>query len=50
MSKNPSNIGDTDVIYELENLGAPFGLNISLKGLRKLARMLTAGKRQAVSK
>ena len=48
MSKNPSNIAATDVIYELENLRAPFGLNISSDGLRKLACMLMAGKRQGV--
>ena len=40
-------IAATDVIYELERLGAPFGLDISSDGLRTLARMLIAGKQQA---
>lgn len=39
-------IAATDVLYELENLGAPFGLDISSAGLRKLARILNAGKQQ----
>jgi len=39
-------IAATDVIYELERLGAPFGLDISSDGLRTLARMLIAGKQQ----
>ena len=39
-------IAATDVIYELENIGAPFGLDISSNGLRKLARILIAGKQQ----
>ena len=39
-------IAATDVLYELENLGAPFGLEISSDGLRKLARILIAGKQQ----
>ena len=39
-------IAATDVIYELENIGAPFGLDISSDGLRKLARILIAGKQQ----
>jgi len=37
-------IAATDVLYELENIGAPFGLDISSDGLRKLARILIAGK------
>ncbi|NOT11910.1 MAG: hypothetical protein HOP23_08775 [Methylococcaceae bacterium] len=37
-------IAATDVIYELENIGAPFGLDISSDGLRRLARLLMAGK------
>ncbi|MGZ5060205.1 MAG: hypothetical protein ACXWAA_17425, partial [Methylobacter sp.] len=41
-------IAATDVIYELERLGAPFGLDISSDGLRTLARMLIAGKQQQV--
>ncbi|MGZ5006567.1 MAG: hypothetical protein ACXWE9_00660 [Methylobacter sp.] len=41
-------IAATDVIYELEKLGAPFGLDISSDGLRTLARMLIAGKRQQI--
>ncbi|MGZ8199296.1 MAG: hypothetical protein ACXWUC_00765, partial [Methylosarcina sp.] len=36
-------IAATDVIYELENLGRPFGLEISSEGLRRLGRMLIAG-------
>ena len=40
-------IAATDVIYELENIGAPFGLEVSSDGLRRLARMLMAGKQQA---
>ncbi|MDO9267487.1 MAG: hypothetical protein Q7T96_00055 [Methylobacter sp.] len=39
-------IAATDVIYELERLGAPFGLDISSDGLRTLGRMLIAGKQQ----
>jgi len=39
-------IAATDVIYELDNLGAPFGLNISSDGLRRLARILMAGSQQ----
>jgi hypothetical protein len=43
-------IAATDVMYELENLGAPFGLEISSDGLRKLARMVMAGKQHAEAK
>lgn len=39
-------IAATDAIYELERLGAPFGLDISSDGLRRLARILIAGKQQ----
>lgn len=39
-------IAATDVIYELENIGAPFGLEISSDGLRRLARIIMAGKEQ----
>ena len=39
-------IAATDVIYELEKLGAPFGLDISSDGLRRLARVLIADKQQ----
>jgi len=39
-------IAATDVLYELENHGAPFGLDISSDGLRRLARILIAGKQQ----
>ena len=39
-------IAATDVVYELENIGAPFGLDISSEGLRRLARILIAGKQQ----
>jgi hypothetical protein len=40
-------IAATDVIYEIEKLGAPFGLDVSSDGLRRLTRMLMAGKQQA---
>ena len=40
-------IAATDVMYELENIGAPFGLEISSDGLRRIARMLMAEKHQA---
>ncbi|MGR9088162.1 MAG: hypothetical protein ACU841_13955 [Gammaproteobacteria bacterium] len=39
-------IAATDVIYELENLGRPFGLELSSDGLRKLGRMLIEGRRE----
>ncbi|TAK60464.1 hypothetical protein [Methylobacter sp.] len=39
-------IAATDAIYELERLGAPFGLDISSDGLRRLARILMAGQQQ----
>jgi hypothetical protein len=39
-------IAATDVIYELERLGAPFGLDISSDGLRRLGRILMAGQQQ----
>jgi phage baseplate assembly protein gpV len=39
-------IAATDVIYELEQLGAPFGLDISSDGLRTLGRILIEGKQQ----
>ncbi|MDI1230314.1 MAG: hypothetical protein PSV18_09790 [Methylobacter sp.] len=39
-------IAATDVIYELEKLGAPFGLDISSDGLRRLGRILIAGKQE----
>ncbi len=41
-------IAATDVLYELENIGAPFGLDISSDGLRRLARILIAGKTQHI--
>ncbi len=40
-------IAATNVIYELENIGAPLGLDISSDGLRRLARILMAGKEHA---
>jgi hypothetical protein len=43
-------IAATDVIYELDNIGAPFGLEISSDGLRKLARLVMAEKQQAGAK
>jgi hypothetical protein len=39
-------IAATDVIYELENIGAPLGLDISSDGLRRLALILIAGKQK----
>lgn len=39
-------IAATDAIYELERIGTPFGLDISSNGLRRLARVLIAGKQQ----
>ena len=35
-------IAATDVMYELEKIGAPFGLEISSDGLRNLARIILA--------
>jgi len=43
-------IAATDVIYEIEKLGAPFGLDVSSDGLRRLTRMLMAGKQRADTK
>ena len=37
-------IAATDVMYELEKIGAPFGLEISSDGLRNLARIILAKK------
>ncbi|MEQ1531736.1 MAG: hypothetical protein ABL925_20685 [Methylococcales bacterium] len=42
-------IAATDVIYELEKFAAPFGLDISSDGLRRLGRILIAGKQQQTS-
>jgi len=39
-------IAATDVIYELDAIGAPFGLSISSDGLRNLVRILIAEKQQ----
>jgi hypothetical protein len=39
-------IAATDIIYQLDTMGAPLGLDISSDGLRKLARLLMAGKQQ----
>ena len=39
-------IAATDVMYEFEKIGSPFGLTISSDGLRRLARILIAGKQQ----
>lgn len=36
----------TDLLYEIQNRGAPFGLDISSDGLRRLARILIAGKQE----
>lgn len=37
-------IAATDAIYQLENIGAPFGLEVSSDGLRRLVRVLIAKK------
>ncbi|CAA9889960.1 conserved hypothetical protein [Candidatus Methylobacter favarea] len=42
-------IAATDALYELENISAPFGLEISSDGLRRLARLLIAGQQQTQS-
>lgn len=39
-------IAATDVIYQLESMGRPFGLEISSEGLRKLARILIKGQQE----
>ncbi|MEC4750537.1 hypothetical protein [Methylomicrobium sp. Wu6] len=39
-------IAATDVIYQFESLGRPFGLEISSEGLRKLARILIKGQQE----
>ena len=43
-------IAATDVIYELDNIGAPFGLELSSDGLRKLGRLVMAEKERAEAK
>ena len=43
-------IAATDVIYELDNVGAPFGLALSSDGLRKLGRLVLAEKHKAAAK
>ena len=40
-------IAATDLLYELETIGLPLGLDISSDGLRRLGRMLLA--KQAVT-
>jgi hypothetical protein len=40
-------IAATDVIYQLENIGAPFGLEVSSDGLRRLARLVMSRNQQA---
>lgn len=37
-------IAATDIIYQLDNIGAPFGLAVSSDGLRKIVRLLIADK------
>ncbi len=39
-------IAGTDVMYELEKIGAPFGLEISSEGLRNLARIIIANQKK----
>lgn len=43
-------IAATDVMYELDAIGSPFGLSISSDGLRNLVRILIAGKQQTGEK
>ncbi|MDP2902624.1 MAG: hypothetical protein Q8N96_05900 [Methylovulum sp.] len=43
-------VAATDVIYQLETIGAPFGIDISSDGLRRLGRILIAGQEQAKAK
>jgi len=43
-------IAATDVMYQLDAIGAPFGLAISSDGLRNLVRILIADKQQAQAK
>jgi hypothetical protein len=43
-------IAATDVVYELEKIGAPLGLELSSDGLRKLARILIANKQPTKAK
>lgn len=42
-------IAATDVIYQLESLGRPFGLEVSAEGLRKLGRILIKGRQEQAS-
>ena len=43
-------IAATDVIYQLDNLGAPFGLELSSDGLRRIVRLLIENKQSAGAK
>jgi hypothetical protein len=43
-------IAATDIIYQLDSLGAPLGLEISSDGLRRIARLLLAEKQAAAPK
>ncbi len=43
-------IAATDVIYQLDNIGAPFGFAITSDGLRKIVRLLNAEKTTEISK
>ncbi len=43
-------IAATDVMYELDNIGSPLGLEISSDGLRRLARLVIADKEEAKAK
>jgi hypothetical protein len=43
-------IAATDVIYELDKIGAPLGLELSSDGLRQLARLLIADKQTKKAK
>ena len=42
-------IAATDVLYQLETLGAPMGLDISSEGLRRLGRLLIAKRNKPIS-
>ena len=42
-------IAATDVLYQLESLGAPLGLDVSSQGLRRLGRVLIARRQKQAS-
>lgn len=42
-------IAATDVIYQLESIGSPLGLDISSEGFRRLGRMLISGRQERLT-